>query len=76
MAARAFGRIIFVVSRHLWVPPAADLLPYVTSTGALVALARRWPWHTARTAGNLRARRFHDREGFGTASGTKSFTIM
>ena len=40
MAARAFGRIIFVVSDTVWAPPAADLLPYVTSKGALVALAR------------------------------------
>ena len=41
MAARGFGRIIFVVSDTVWAPPAADLLPYVTSKGALVALARR-----------------------------------
>jgi NAD(P)-dependent dehydrogenase (short-subunit alcohol dehydrogenase family) len=40
MAARAFGRIIFMVSDTIWAPPAADLLPYVTSKGALVALAR------------------------------------
>ncbi len=40
MAARGFGRIIFVVSDIVWAPPAADLLPYVTSKGALVALAR------------------------------------
>jgi NAD(P)-dependent dehydrogenase (short-subunit alcohol dehydrogenase family) len=40
MAARGFGRIIFVVSDTIWAPPAADLLPYVTSKGALVALAR------------------------------------
>jgi 3-oxoacyl-[acyl-carrier protein] reductase len=40
MAARGFGRIIFVVSDTVWAPPAADLLPYVTSKGALVALAR------------------------------------
>ncbi len=40
MAARRFGRIIFVVSDTIWAPPAADMLPYVTSKGALVALAR------------------------------------
>jgi 3-oxoacyl-[acyl-carrier protein] reductase len=40
MAARGFGRIIVVVSDTVWAPPAADLLPYVTSKGALVALAR------------------------------------
>jgi len=40
MAARGFGRIIFVVSDTVWAPPAADLLPYVSSKGALVALGR------------------------------------
>lgn len=40
MAARGFGRIIFVVSDTVWSPPAGDMLPYVTSKGALVALAR------------------------------------
>ena len=40
MAARGFGRIIFVVSDTVWAPSAADLLPYVTSKGAVVALAR------------------------------------
>jgi len=40
MAARGFGRIIFVVSETVWAPPAADLLPYVSSKGALVALGR------------------------------------
>ncbi len=40
MAARRFGRIIFVVSDTIWCPPAGDMLPYVTSKGALVALAR------------------------------------
>jgi 3-oxoacyl-[acyl-carrier protein] reductase len=40
MAARRFGRIIFVVSDTVWSPPAADMLPYVTSKGALIALAR------------------------------------
>jgi 3-oxoacyl-[acyl-carrier protein] reductase len=29
-----------VVSDTVWAPPAGDLLPYVTSKGALVALAR------------------------------------
>ena len=40
MAARAFGRIIFVVSDTVWAPPAPDLLAYVTSKAALVGLAR------------------------------------
>jgi len=40
MAARGFGRIIFVVSDTVWSPPAGDMLAYVTSKGALVALAR------------------------------------
>jgi NAD(P)-dependent dehydrogenase (short-subunit alcohol dehydrogenase family) len=40
MAARGFGRIIFIVSDTIWSPPAGDMLPYVTSKGALVALAR------------------------------------
>ena len=40
MAARGFGRIIFVVSDTVWAPPAGDMLAYVTSKGALVALAR------------------------------------
>jgi NAD(P)-dependent dehydrogenase (short-subunit alcohol dehydrogenase family) len=40
MAARGFGRIIFVVSDTIWSPPAGDMLPYVTSKGALVAMAR------------------------------------
>ena len=40
MAARGFGRIIFVVSDTIWSPPRGDMLPYVTSKGALVALAR------------------------------------
>jgi NAD(P)-dependent dehydrogenase (short-subunit alcohol dehydrogenase family) len=40
MAARGFGRIVFVVSDTVWAPPCGDMLPYVTSKGALVALAR------------------------------------
>jgi NAD(P)-dependent dehydrogenase (short-subunit alcohol dehydrogenase family) len=40
MAARGFGRIIVVVSDTVWAPPAGDMLAYVTSKGALVALAR------------------------------------
>jgi NAD(P)-dependent dehydrogenase (short-subunit alcohol dehydrogenase family) len=40
MAARGFGRIIFVVSDTVWSPPAASMLAYVTSKGALIALAR------------------------------------
>jgi 3-oxoacyl-[acyl-carrier protein] reductase len=40
MAARGFGRIVFVVSDTVWAPPRGDMLPYVTSKGALIALAR------------------------------------
>ena len=40
MAGRGFGRIVFIVSDTVWSPPAADMLPYVTSKGALIALAR------------------------------------
>ena len=40
MASRQFGRIIFVVSDTVWSPPAGDMLAYVTSKGALIALAR------------------------------------
>ena len=40
MAARNFGRIIFVVSDTVWSPPAPDMLAYVSSKGALIALAR------------------------------------
>jgi NAD(P)-dependent dehydrogenase (short-subunit alcohol dehydrogenase family) len=40
MAARGFGRIIFVASNTVWAPPAGDMLAYVTSKGALVAMAR------------------------------------
>jgi NAD(P)-dependent dehydrogenase (short-subunit alcohol dehydrogenase family) len=40
MAARGFGRIIFVVSDTIWSPPSGDMLPYVTSKGALVAMGR------------------------------------
>ena len=40
MAARGFGRIIFVASDTVWSPPASDMLAYVTSKGALIALAR------------------------------------
>jgi len=40
MASRGFGRVIFIVSDTVWSPPAGDMLPYVTSKGALVALAR------------------------------------
>jgi 3-oxoacyl-[acyl-carrier protein] reductase len=40
MAGRRFGRIIFVVSDTVWSPPAGDMLAYVTSKGALIALAR------------------------------------
>jgi 3-oxoacyl-[acyl-carrier protein] reductase len=40
MTVRGFGRIIFVVSDTVWSPPAASMLAYVTSKGALIALAR------------------------------------
>jgi 3-oxoacyl-[acyl-carrier protein] reductase len=40
MAGRGFGRIVFIVSDTVWSPPAGDMLPYVTSKGALIALAR------------------------------------
>jgi NAD(P)-dependent dehydrogenase (short-subunit alcohol dehydrogenase family) len=40
MAERGFGRIVFIVSDTVWSPPAGNMLPYVTSKGALVALAR------------------------------------
>ena len=40
MAARGFGRIVFVVSDTVWDPPAADLLAYVASKAALVGIAR------------------------------------
>ncbi len=40
MASRGFGRIIVLVSDTVWAPPAADMLAYVTSKGALIALAR------------------------------------
>jgi pyridoxal 4-dehydrogenase len=40
MAARGFGRIVFVVSDTIWDPPAPDLLAYVASKAALVGVAR------------------------------------
>ncbi|HEY1627888.1 MAG TPA: SDR family oxidoreductase [Streptosporangiaceae bacterium] len=40
MAARGFGRVIFVTSNTVWAPPSGDMLAYVTSKGALVAMAR------------------------------------
>jgi len=40
MAARGFGRIVFVVSDTIWDPPAPDLLAYVASKAALVGIAR------------------------------------
>src|ERR1700744_1266778 len=38
--AGGFALFLFVVSDTVWAPPAAELLPYVTSKGALVAMAR------------------------------------
>ncbi|MCW2995624.1 MAG: short-chain dehydrogenase/reductase [Conexibacter sp.] len=40
MAAGGFGRIISIVSDTVWDPPAADMLAYVTSKGAVIALTR------------------------------------
>jgi NAD(P)-dependent dehydrogenase (short-subunit alcohol dehydrogenase family) len=40
MAANGSGRIVHVVSDTVWDPPAPDMLAYVTSKGALVALTR------------------------------------
>jgi 3-oxoacyl-[acyl-carrier protein] reductase len=40
MAQRGFGRIVFIVSDTLWDPPAAMLLPYVASKGAIVGITR------------------------------------
>jgi 3-oxoacyl-[acyl-carrier protein] reductase len=40
MAARGFGRIVFIASNTLWRPPGADFLPYVVSKAALVGIAR------------------------------------
>jgi 3-oxoacyl-[acyl-carrier protein] reductase len=40
MAARGFGRIVFVVSDTVWDPPAPELLPYVASKAALIGVAR------------------------------------
>jgi len=40
MAARGFGRIVFVISDTFWDPPAPMLLPYVASKGAIVGIMR------------------------------------
>jgi NAD(P)-dependent dehydrogenase (short-subunit alcohol dehydrogenase family) len=40
MRDRGFGRIIFIVSNTFWSPPAGNMLPYVTSKGALIGMAR------------------------------------
>jgi pyridoxal 4-dehydrogenase len=40
MAARGFGRIVFVTSDTVWNPPAPDLLPYIASKSALEGVAR------------------------------------
>jgi NAD(P)-dependent dehydrogenase (short-subunit alcohol dehydrogenase family) len=40
MAARGFGRIVFVVSDTVWDPPAPELLAYIASKSALVGIAR------------------------------------
>lgn len=40
MAQRGFGRIVFITSDTLWEPPAAVLLPYIASKGALIGVMR------------------------------------
>jgi NAD(P)-dependent dehydrogenase (short-subunit alcohol dehydrogenase family) len=40
MAERRFGRIIFVTSDTLWLPPAPLALPYIASKGALIGIMR------------------------------------
>lgn len=40
MAARGFGRIVFVTSDTVYSPPSADLLAYVASKAALVGVTR------------------------------------
>lgn len=40
MAARRFGRIIFIASNTLWHPPAGTFLPYVASKGAIMGVVR------------------------------------
>jgi 3-oxoacyl-[acyl-carrier protein] reductase len=40
MARRGFGRIVVITSDTLWAPPAAALLPYVASKGALLGIVR------------------------------------
>jgi NAD(P)-dependent dehydrogenase (short-subunit alcohol dehydrogenase family) len=40
MRDRAFGRLIFIASNTFWSPPAGNMLPYVTSKGALIGMAR------------------------------------
>jgi 3-oxoacyl-[acyl-carrier protein] reductase len=40
MAARGFGRIVFVVSDTVYGPPSPDLLAYVASKAALIGVTR------------------------------------
>ncbi|MEU2620266.1 SDR family oxidoreductase [Streptomyces sp. NPDC007157] len=40
MRERGFGRIVHILSDTFWKPPSPDLLAYVTSKGALVAVTR------------------------------------
>jgi NAD(P)-dependent dehydrogenase (short-subunit alcohol dehydrogenase family) len=40
MAEHGFGRIIFVTSDTLWLPPGPAFLPYVASKGALIGIMR------------------------------------
>ena len=40
MRERGFGRVIFIVSNTFWSPPDGQMLPYVASKGALIAMTR------------------------------------
>jgi 3-oxoacyl-[acyl-carrier protein] reductase len=40
MTQRGFGRIVFIASDTVWLPPAPELLPYVASKGALLGVMR------------------------------------
>lgn len=40
MAARAFGRIVNIVSNTVWQPPTAGFLPYITSKAAMLGFTR------------------------------------
>jgi NAD(P)-dependent dehydrogenase (short-subunit alcohol dehydrogenase family) len=40
MVERGFGRIVFIASDTVWSPPSPQLLPYIASKGALIAVMR------------------------------------